>query len=360
MEVVVLNTNFEVIALLDVFKSLIWTDRYDQYGDFEIYIPADSNTLKFLNEDHYLFTKDSEHGMIVEQKSIESDVEDGDYVAITGRSLESILTRRIIWGTKVLTGNFQDAIETLLNEAIIAPSDQDRKIENFIFQKSNDPKITELTIDAQYTCSNLYTTIEELCKKNHIGFKVVLNETNQFVFSLYAGVDRSYSQTTNPYVVFSPNFENIANSNYYTSKMNYKNVTLVVGEGEEFEYATTVTVGSASGLDRREMFTDASNTSSDSSEATLTEDEYLALLKEMGDKDLNTNSIKTAFEGEVDATNMFVYGEDFFVGDIVQIANEYGHEGTVYISELVLSQGEDGTSVYPTFKTVQEEEEDSE
>ncbi len=54
----------------------------------------------------------------------------------------------------------------------------------------------------------------------------------QFVFELYAGFDRSYDQTENPYVIFSPKFENIINSNYIESKASLKTVTLVGGEGE--------------------------------------------------------------------------------------------------------------------------------
>ena len=51
-------------------------------------------------------------------------------------------------------------------------------------------------------------------------------------------------------------------------------------------------------------------------------------------------------------TRLFKYGEDFFIGDIVQIANEYGNEGSAYISELVISNSEEGLSIYPTFKTI--------
>ena len=52
---------------------------------------------------------------------------------------------------------------------------------------------------------------------------------------------------------------------------------------------------------------------------------------------------------------MFRYGEDFFNGDVVQIANEYGHETKARIVEIVMSEDEDGNSVYPTFKTIEQE-----
>ena len=46
-------------------------------------------------------------------------------------------------------------------------------------------------------------------------------------------------------------------------------------------------------------------------------------------------------------------GEDFFNGDVVQIANEYGHETKARIVEIVMTEDSDGASVYPTFKTTE-------
>lgn len=353
MEIFVLNTNFESVAIVDTFESMIWTDRYNAYGDFELYLPMDSDMLEYLKEDYYLWIKESDHCMIIEDISITSDVENGNYLTITGRSLESLLERRIVWGQKVLTGNLQDAIETLLNESIISPSITERKIDNFIFQKSTDTKITGLTIDAQFTGDDLYSVVKSLCEENNIGFRILLNDTNQFVFSLYSGVDRSYAQTENPYVVFSPNFENIINSNYYSSKANLKNVTLVAGEGEGTSRKTAI-IGSESGINRRELFTDARDISSDTESGTLTDAEYTAKLEARGIKKLTEYTAKTAFEGKVEANQLFKYGEDFFIGDIVQIANEYGHEGAAYISELIISQNKEEISIYPTFEMIKE------
>ena len=66
----------------------------------------------------------------------------------------------------------------------------------------------------------------------------------------------------------------------------------------------------------------------------------------------NFELFHSLLEGEVEVTRLFKYGEDFFIGDIVQIANEYGNEGSAYISELVISNSEEGLSIYPTFKTI--------
>lgn len=356
MELTVLNTNLDAVSVVDVYESFIWTDRYYAYGDFELFTSMTDTIFKYIRQDYYVQNRDSEHVMIIEKLRIASDAEDGNHITITGRSLESILDRRIVWGQKTISGNLQNGIQTLLNENVISPSDSSRKISNFIFEASIDPMITSLKIDAQYTGDNLYDVISKICSERSIGFKVILNDMKQFVFKLYAGADRSYDQENNPYVIFSPKFENIINSNYVESKSALKTVTLIGGEGEGSARRYT-TIGGGNGLNRRELFTDARDISSDVGDGvTLTNAEYIAQLQQRGREKLAENTDITSFEGQVETTVMFRYGEDFFNGDIVQIANEYGHETKARIVEIIMSEDEEGSSVYPTFKTIVEEE----
>ena len=37
MEATILDTNFNIIGIVDDYQSMIWTERYSQTGDFEIY-----------------------------------------------------------------------------------------------------------------------------------------------------------------------------------------------------------------------------------------------------------------------------------------------------------------------------------
>ena len=355
MDVTVLNTNLDAISIVDVYESFIWTDRYYEYGDFELFTSMTDTILSYIRQDYYLQSRESEHVMIIEKIRINSDSENGNHITVTGRSLESILDRRIVWGQKTITGNLQNGIRTLLNENVISPADNKRRISNFIFEASTDPAITSLKIDAQYTGDNLYDVINKICSERSIGFKVTLNNNKQFVFKLYAGADRSYDQSVNPYVIFSPKFENIINSNYVESKSALKTVTLVGGEGEGSARKYT-TVGGGSGLNRRELFTDARDISSDVGDGVVLSDAaYTAQLQQRGKEKLAENTDVTSLEGQVETTVMFRYGEDFFNGDVVQIANEYGHETKARIVEIVMSEDEDGNSVYPTFKTIEQE-----
>ena len=351
MDIHILDQNFRTITIIDTFESFLWIDRYNGFGDFEIYTFVSADILRDTQQNFYVWSNQSEHLMMIDERVINSDVESGNTLTIRGRSLEWLLDRRIIWAQTNLSGNFQNGIQRLLNENIISPSIPDRKIDNFIFQPSTNPRITSMTIDKQFTGTNLYEAIRDLCAEKELGFKVVLNDNNQFVFSLYMGTDRSYSQLVNPHVVFSPGFDNIINSNYFETTQALKNVALIAGEGEGANRRTTM-VGSTSGLARRELFVDARDISSDTQAGILTDPQYIALLVSRGNERLAGYQFIQSFEGDVEATQMFVYGTDFFIGDVVQIVNEFNLEASARIVEIIFSNNNAGNNVVPTFKVI--------
>ena len=341
-----------MVSVVENFSSFVWTDRYYSAGDFELYVPPTIRVLTQYIPDYYIVRPDSEHVMIIDSVLLEED-DDGYSYKISGESLESILKRRILWTDTTLSGNFQDAIETLLNGSIISPSIADRKIDNFVFVKSKDEAITSLTIEeAEYSKNEtIYDIIEKNCQEFEIGFKVMLTSDNKFAFTLYKGVDRSYDQTAVPYVIFSPAFDNLTSSSFLKSYTDYKNVALVTGtstdgEGESTDLSTVV--GEASGLDRRETHIDAGDVQGNTSVLTKKGNEELAALKKT-----------EAFEGEANVFNMFVYGKDFFIGDMVQLEDAFGNTGKSIVSEMVFSSDGEGEKFYPTF-IVPEEDGDEE
>lgn len=483
MDLIVLNKDLDPIVVVDLYESFIWTDRYFRHGDFELYAPIFAETFSIFKKGYYLQRPGSDRAMIIEDIRTNNDIENGDRVTITGRSLESILYRRVIWGQMLFGGNFQDAIEQMLNACIISPSNSNRKISNLVFKRSTDPRITSLTLDAQYTGDNLYEVIQKLCEERGVGFRVTLNANKQFVFELYVGTDRSYDQTDVPYVIFSPNFDNVISSNYTESDSSLKNVALIGGEGDGSARRYTA-VGNLSGLDRREMFVDARDISSEynvklskirtyqnrvynrsldgystdlrfdtyiidvrghtgryvnmsmpfytdpegmtsnygavgldqnekpvillanilpsfredketgyledisgtvpegiayiaapmfnqyaintniytGSESdfhceitNLSNAEYIEQLRQRGKEYLSENTDLKAFDGQMETSIMYKFGEDFFEGDIVQAEDEYGHQARARVLEVVVSDNESGFSVYPTFKSVEEE-----
>lgn len=121
----------------------------------------------------------------------------------------------------------------------------------------------------------------------------------------------------------------------------------------ESEATVACSSGAGTGLNRRELYTDARDVSSTVDNETLTDAEYKAQLSQRGLENLAENIATKSFEGKVETTRMYRYGEDFFLGDMVQIVNEYGIEGKARVTEFIRSQSKEGLDSYPTFVTVE-------
>lgn len=380
MEFMVLDKNYDGITMIDTFTSAIWTVRYDEAGDFEIYTPVRLDYIQAMQIGNYLWNRDSDRLMVIETVEIETDAEEGPQLIVTGRSLESILDRRIVTSSQNFSGNLQSVLFAIIQNEVIS-SGGTRRIPGFSLKTSSDSRITSISIsELSIRGENVYDVVCSLCQANKVGWRILPKGAGGFEFELYVGVDRSYAQSVNPYVTFSPSFENLLNSNYIKSFKSYKNSIYAVGtyqkevilqnkykddngewvveEQTTYEEAEVVTwqyseTATPSGLARREMFID--NGGVNDGEQGGEYATWNAVNKEKAIAELGEHQTTTAFEGELEATRQYIYREDFNIGDIVQVENEFGITGTVYISEIVFSQDVNGITITPTFTSTEDE-----
>lgn len=379
MEFMILDKNYDGIAMIDTFTSAIWTVRYDEAGDFEIYTPVRLDYIQAMQIGNYLWNRDSDRLMVIETVEIETDAEEGPQLIVTGRSLESILDRRIVTSSQNFSGNLQSVLFAIIQNEVIS-SGVTRRIPGFSLKTSSDSRITSISIsELSIRGENVYDVVCSLCQANKIGWRILPKGAGSFEFELYVGTDRSYAQSVNPYVTFSPSFENLLNSNYIKSFKSYKNSIYAIGtyqkevvlqnkykddngewvveEQTTYEEAEVVTwqyseTGTPSGLARREMFID--NGGVNDGEQGGEYATWNAVNKEKAIAELGEHQTTTAFEGKLEATRQYIYGEDFNIGDIVQVENEFGITGTVYISEIVFSQDANGITITPTFTSTED------
>lgn len=353
--VMVLDNSLTFIYTIDIFKSIIWTERYSDYGDFELIYPASKENLQKIKRGYFISIEDSDELMIVETIESDTNSEDGDFIKISGRSLSVILTWRIIWYQTQLDGNIQTEVLSLLNRSIIQPSIPERKLENpgLVFRRNED--LQSISISRQFTGDVLYDAIKSICDTYDIGFRIVFdkfgsNSPKNLIFEMYEGKDRSYNQIENPYVVFSPEFGNLLNSNFIESEVSYRNVALVAGEDEGSDRKTTIAGDeSVSGWDRRELYVDARDIQSDSGSTKMDMETYKETLRQRGEEKLSEYTLGDAFDGELSALNNYIYGVDYSMGDIVQIENDYGITASARVIEYIRSVDSEKVSEYPTF-----------
>lgn len=403
VDIYILDENFKLVAVEDNYQSLVWNERYNDVGDMELCMPINSEAVPYITEDCYIYIPLSDNMMIVEGHTPGTDADAGNTIIFNGRSLESLLNRRIVWTQTVVTGNVQDAIKTILNNEFINPSNVKRKVDNFIFEESKDSAVKDLTMaENQFTGDYVLDIITTICKLFKIGFKLRVMKTIEvtslpvigdsvtiylhnghtytwdkvtkqynkdtlsrvpsegekvFVFKLYSGIDRTNSESTIPQVEFSLNNDNLFSSKLRVDKSNYRNVTLVAGEGEGTARRTVTYPDGEdvpSGINRREYFTDARDISSNSGQISATD--YNKLLTERGKQKLNEYVITKEVEAEVDTISeesMYKYERDYYLGDKVKNVDAYTQTSISRVIEMTISITSDKFQFYPIFENEQ-------
>ena len=348
MTIYVLDYSQTVYAI-DTYISVIWTTRYFSDGDFELTVTPTAEVINALQIGRFLVRDKDISGsstfknvMRIENIELKTDAESGNVLAVTGKSISSIVSQRVVLSQTSLRGKLTEAINLLLIENIMLPKNTDRTIQNFRYERNT---AISTTVDTQVTGDSLGAWLSTIAEKYGFGWDIRL-DGGELVFYLYQGTDRSYGQSTNPYVVFSPDFQNLLNTDYQYLTGEYKNVAVVAGEGEGAARAKTV-VGTGTGLNRFEQWVDARDISSN--DGTVTAAEYTALLQARGIEALTEHINNELFDGDVDATTQYVINRDFFIGDIVQIDTQYGITARTRILEVIESEDASGTRVIPTF-----------
>ena len=342
MNIYFLDSEFKERYVLDIFNSLIWTKRYYTAGDFELYTPATAEITSILAACPYISRDDDDGVMIVENIKITTDVENGNFYTISGRSLESILSRRIVSGsdTHQFTIETDDAAEVvyqLVKINIGENAAENRAVENFVV----DETFTyPADIKMQITGKNLADAVSDICQTYGFGYRVTLDD-GDIVFALYEGVATD--------VTFSAEFDNLINSDYEYNGENLKNVAYIAGEGEGTARKWTDVNGSTySGIDRRELFVDARDISSNGGE--ISESDYYDMLATRGAEKLAERQIVKAFSGNIEPQTTYQYKKDYNLGDIVSVDNGYGVTAAPRIIEIIECWDDTGYKVVPTFE----------
>lgn len=362
MELYILNQTFQRVAVIDQYSSLIWTRRYWDVGDFELYVPADPDLLQYLQIGFYVFREDCESTMMIEHIEIKTDAENGNYFTISGHSAENILSYRVVANA----GGFAARTPSIMCEYLIRLEAKglemkyaDREID-IIKTISRLTQEDELWIGNSFIYQNLLDAVFSLCKQYGFSFKFLLtNEEDGFDVVFFRGIDRTFDQKENTPVIFSPKYYNLINSQYVLDNENNKTMAFIAGEGEGADRSviwTHKTWNSADEhnvpkqLDRREIFVDARDLRKKKEDGTYyTNNEYATLLRQRGKEKLFETGIIEGLSGEVDTTLQFIYRRDWDLGDLVSIENEYGMKANARVLEVIEADDENGYRVTPTF-----------
>lgn len=241
MELYILDSLLRRSVVIDRFESMIWTERFTGWGDFELLIYSTLESRSLFTAGTRLSMSDSYSVMTVEVVEDKVDSEGRSLLHVSGRSLEAILDERVARNTFadltavpkwIITGTpgvimrkiFDDICRTNAN------FDEDEipyLVPGSVFPPSNIPEPTGvITVELELT--TVYKAIKELGEAYDLGFRLLRrDDDSELFFDIYSGNDRTTLQTILAPVVFSPELDNLTNISELTSITDYKNVAYV-------------------------------------------------------------------------------------------------------------------------------------
>ncbi len=357
MEVYTLDPLLRRSELFEDHDSLIWTERYKQYGDFEMHIASSLRNRTLLKPDTLLATDKSRRVMKIEYVEDANDDQNRKMLTVKGRSIETLLSDRVAkeslsdlttaptWDITGLTATavarkiFHDICVT----GILSPLDVIPFIyEGTFAEPSNIAEPVDIvTIKIQPT--TVYDAIVQLADVWNFGFRILRqDDMSKLWFDVYMGSDRTTGQTTLPAVVFSPQLDNLQNTKELTAIENAKNVAYVYSPaGFRMVYADDVDPD-VNGFERKVLMVDANDITTES-----TSDVPAALLQR-GNEELSKARTYQAFDGEISQNSQYQPGRDYNLGDLVEMRNTDGVANEMRITEIIYASDSEGERSYPT------------
>lgn len=363
------------VKVVEGYDSLVWTERFQNTGDFII---TSSQIDKYMVELPYnsvVYLNDSTTPMLVEKKVIKRPKKQKPTIEVTGRSLEAILARRAFlnpWGSdKPFQPPFalrpSDAaclcmkwvVEAgIFSDDDIIPPSQLRLIEPPDYYLNPGGEL-EYTYKYSAKAGNLLDTIRDLLKQRSNEWAVrdirairpttFGDEFGGYAIEFYEPVDRSEDVA---FWAFYGAFDDGTYSFDYNKMVNavvYPALGQIgIPEPTTFDdkvFGLTEIGTKKSGWERNvHIYYDTQ----------IERPDTMKLRAEPGVADLLENAV--LFDGSVNnMANKLVYGVDYDLGDIVGLQADYGIARKVRVTEYIRVNDRQGVRSYPTLSNVDTE-----
>lgn len=348
------NGTFDNIGEINQFDSLIWPDKFNGYGDFELWAPITDENSSYIKKGNILWCGGDNAAMI---EIVKSSIDDKGVKIFNakGRTLEMLLTTRIIWGTYNASNKYASTVMyDLVKQNCINPTNSNRKIP-FLECAADENLGGKVTY--QKTGGEVYDALTSLAGGLDLGFNILFRpKEKKLIFEVIEGIDRTVEQTENDSVEFSTDLEDLFSSSYYSNDQDKKSVALVQGEGKGASRKSAVSGDNTTkGLGRRELYVDArdlqkSSMDEDGQEIVLSDSEYDKVLTQRGDDKLAENKVTETFEAQIRVFGdvQYEFGVDYQKGDKVTVRD---NQLNVVVSARITEVEEDFDDEYALILT---------
>jgi Siphovirus ReqiPepy6 Gp37-like protein len=397
MDLYTLDRSYLRQDLIEEFDSLIWTERYYGDSECEVVVPLQRDLVGQLAAGTFLSIDQSKEPMIIENFEI---TEEGK-VKVTGISVLSWLNNRFVRNSvdhrktqwKITSQKPGEILWTIVKQMCTANSSiiGTNKMGLGSAAREIELIIPGLKLDAQDTSGKnikktlvpfgpVYDALRKIAEQYHIGMQIWLKDDFTLRFRSYAGLDRTSRQTKNEIVRFSSLMDSLAKVHELRSVADF--TTLVYSYASSLEKIDTADpnsdpdtwlqqdnkpgiarrtpqTGKYTGFDLRarlllcddiKIKNDLDEEDKNGPEDTvpLKRAELLDVLDNRADKELKQHLYVRTIDGEVAPTNLFQYGRDYALGDIIEVQGNTNLVEISRVTEYIRSQDSNGEQAYPT------------
>lgn len=291
MEIYILDRNLNIVGVISTYDSILWTEKVHEPGNIKAVFVFTDKMNRILQRGYLLYKTDELQPAVITRKTLKLNKYGQQTITIQGYMVTRYFRQRIIWKKMIMKGTPEQLMRQMVQEQIIAPEDETRKIPLIELGDLQNFDMDE--VEKQITYDNLQEALTDMSKTTELGYRLRLDYARKkLVFEVYRGTNRT--QGTEHPCIFTRKFKNVFTQEYNEDEGNYKNVCLVGGPGEDTD-RVLVTVGSGAGLDRYEMFYNASGYSEDGITAAVLQDQ----LRQKGLEKMSAYYIAKAFEVKI-------------------------------------------------------------
>lgn len=304
------SSSYTPDELIEGYSSLIWTERFQEAGEFELHTPTIDATMALLPEDTLISHLDTGEVMFVESHEIDTDDDGNHTLVVKGRSLDAFLEHRWVESKYQKKRSMRQkyapygAAEVLLWNALdnnsgkdVTRGDPDADDINLNDYSWNTlDKVPNVAIT--HSCSTtipqrnwwleegiLYPQLLKILIRGDLGIRTFrpglesdayvvdvatginnnrgaitrtfVNNITQLRFDIFDGLNRTKSQSANPRVAFNYLRGDVDNAQYLFATTAYKTACEITSTYPPSDQYRNGTEQNYTGLQRRVMGFDA-------------------------------------------------------------------------------------------------------
>jgi Siphovirus ReqiPepy6 Gp37-like protein len=339
------------------YLSAMWVERYQDCGEFQIKAKLSSGLREFLPLDTFISRPCTFEVMVVENHEITDNDDIDPILTISGRSMFSILDRRVVGVFQMrqsmspaqyqLSSNLTSyQTVNMINEHIYSASDGGDRFDNISASSSISSEPNSPTRSIKF--GDMLEAVKSLCAIDDQGFRTlrrspffIYNGTaSSTVLTIYKGVNKTAS------VIFSYQRGDIDQATYLWTNKNYKTHAYIFGQ-QFYAFAENPAITK---LDRRMMTMDAGDIESHYPNPPSVQDQSWINgdMKNRGFQQLASQRKVTMAQVDISPFTSYLYRRDYGMGDLVMVDGNFGVTQAMRVIEHVEIQDENGTSAHPT------------